>query len=274
MIASPRTHTLGFSRIGAKRELKKATEAYWQGKISRSDLEAVGRALRARHWQLQRDAGIDLVPSNDFSFYDHVLDTTCLVGNVPPRFGWRGGEVDLDTRFAIARGVRHAAAPAEKCRCADHGPAPGGASFASEMTKWFDTNYHYIVPEFTADTRFALAASKPVDEFTEALALGIKTKPVLLGPVTYLLLGKATEPNFNRFDLLERLLPVYVQALGRLADAGAEWVQLDEPALALDLTRQQRTALTASYAILAAAEPRLRLLVATYFGGLRDNLRC
>src|SRR6185503_9455319 len=150
MGASPRTHTLGYPRIGAKRELKKATEAYWQGKLSRSELEAVGRELRRQHWLAQRDAGIDLIPSNDFSFYDHVLDTTCLVGNIPRRFGWRGGEVDLETRFAIARGVRPKAGASAQCQCADHALAAtnGAETFASEMTKWFDTNYHYIVPEF------------------------------------------------------------------------------------------------------------------------------
>jgi len=277
MGASPRTHTLGYPRIGAKRELKKATEAYWQGKLSRSELEAVGRELRRQHWLAQRDAGIDLIPSNDFSFYDHVLDTTCLVGNIPRRFGWRGGEVDLETRFAIARGVRPKAGVSAKCQCSDHALAAtnGAETFASEMTKWFDTNYHYIVPEFERDTRFVLSSSKPFDEFTEALALGLRTKPVLTGPVTYLKLGKVTSnPRFDRFELLERLLPVYVQALRRLADAGAEWVQFDEPACALDLPSSERAALTTTYATLAAAEPRLKLVVATYFGGLRDNLRC
>ncbi len=280
----PRTHTLGYPRVGARRELKKATEAYWQGTISRSELETVARDLRRQHWLAQRTAGIDLIPSNDFSFYDHMLDTSCLVGNIPPRFGWRGGEVDLDTRFAVARGVRpkHAAASeseAAKCHCADHAPtvAAPAATHASEMTKWFDTNYHYIVPEFQGDTHFTLSSSKPFDEFAQALALGIKTKPVLTGPVTYLTLGKVTDATdganaFNRFDLLERLLPVYVQTLKKLADLGAEWVQLDEPVCALDLSPAQRTALTTTYATLAAAEPRLKLIVASYFGGLRDNL--
>lgn len=271
----PLTHTLGFPRIGEKRELKKATEAYWQGKLSRAELEAAARDLRRRHWLAQRDAGIDLIPSNDFSFYDHVLDTTCLVGNVPRRFGWKGGEVDLDTRFAIARGVRTRPADAA-CTCGHHAPPEAGhETHASEMTKWFDTNYHYIVPEFHPGTRFTLASSKPFDEFTEALALGVKTKPVLTGPVTYLLLGKAVEPapaGFDRLSLLASLLPVYLQVLKKLADLGAEWVQLDEPALALDLTADQRAALAATYATLAAAEPRLKLMVATYFGGLRDNL--
>lgn len=277
----PITHTLGYPRIGEKRELKKATEAYWQGKLSRAELETVARDLRRQHWFAQRDAGIDLIPSNDFSFYDQVLDTTCLVGNVPRRFGWRGGEVDLDTRFAVARGVR--AGPTAKasdhapgCTCADHPSASApGETFASEMTKWFDTNYHYIVPEFCAERPFALSATKIFDEFSEALALGIKTKPVLIGPVTYLTIGKihdSAHSRFNRFDLLERLLPVYLQVLQRLQALGAEWVQFDEPIFALDLSPEQRAALATAYDTLASAAPGVKLLVASYFGGLRDNL--
>ncbi len=181
-------HTLkAILASGKSASLEKATEAYWQGKLSRADLEETGRTLRRKNWLTQRAAGIDLIPSNDFSFYDQMLDLTCLVGNVPPRFGWRGGEVDLDTRFAIARGVRpkvEAAPVVPACGCADCQPA--APTFASEMTKWFDTNYHYIVPEFQADTEFKLSATKIFDEFSEALVLGIKTKPVLVGPVTCL----------------------------------------------------------------------------------------
>jgi 5-methyltetrahydropteroyltriglutamate--homocysteine methyltransferase len=273
---APLTHTLGYPRIGEKRELKKATEAYWQGKITRAGLEDTGRSLRRQNWLMQRDAGIDLIPSNDFSFYDQMLDLTCLVGNVPPRFGWDGGEVDLDTRFAIARGVspRAEAQPlVPTCGCQECQPAP---TFASEMTKWFDTNYHYIVPEFHSGTVFRLSSMKVFDEFSEALALGIRTKPVLIGPVTYLKLGKvqdARNPSFDRLELLPLLLPVYVEVLQKLAALGAEWVQLDEPVLALDLSREERAALTTAYATLAAAVPQLRILVAAYFGGLRDNLR-
>ncbi len=275
MSAHPLTHTLGYPRIGAQRELKKAVEAYWQGKSTRQHLEQVALKLRCQNWITQRDAGLDLVPSNDFSFYDHVLDTTCLVGNVPPRFGRRGCEVDLDTRFAIARGAPTRAGAKAAAACGCQPARPGATATASEMTKWFDTNYHYIVPEFRADTHFALSSSKPFDEFSEALALGLKTKPVLLGPVTYLSLGKELDPprpGFSRFDLLVRLLPVYLQVLKRLADLGAEWIQLDEPVGTLDLTAEQKASLTATYASLAAAEPRVKLMVATYFGGLRDNL--
>ncbi|HTB81919.1 MAG TPA: 5-methyltetrahydropteroyltriglutamate--homocysteine S-methyltransferase [Opitutaceae bacterium] len=266
------THTLGFPRIGEKRELKKAVEAYWQKQLTHGELERMAQELRRRHWLAQQRAGIDLIPSNDFSFYDQVLDLSCLVGNVPPRFGWSGGLIDLDTYFQIARGVRGGAGEnAETCGCGDC-QAPAAAS---EMTKWFDTNYHYLVPEFRADTQFRLSSSKVFDEFSEALALGIKTKPVLIGPVTYLTLGKvhdAQHPRFNRFELLERLLPVYAEVLQRLEALGAEWVQLDEPIFSLDLTAEQRSALAIAYATLAAAAPKLRLLVTNYFGGLNENL--
>ncbi len=266
----PITHTLGYPRIGEKRELKKATEAYWAGKLRRTELEETGRTLRRQNWLTQQALGIDLIPSNDFSFYDQILDLSCLVGNVPSRFGWTGGEVDLDTRFAIARGMRPKAAP---CSCADCQPV--AATYASEMTKWFDTNYHYIVPEFRADTVFKLSATKVFDEFSEALSLGIKTKPILVGPVTYLKLGKVQDPQHpscNRFELLPELLPVYVEVLQKLQKLGAEWVQLDEPIFALDLNAEERTSLTTAYATLAAATPGLKILVATYFGGLRNNL--
>jgi 5-methyltetrahydropteroyltriglutamate--homocysteine methyltransferase len=275
----PITHTLGYPRIGEKRELKKATEAYWAGKLSRAKLEETGRNLRRQNWLTQQKAGIELIPSNDFSFYDQMLDLSCLVGNVPRRFGWDGGLVELDTRFAVARGVRNKAAAEASdqtigCTCAEHS-APA-ETFASEMTKWFDTNYHYIVPEFCAERQFALCSTKIFDEFSEALALGIKTKPVLVGPVTYLKLGKVQDPknpSFNRLELLPRLLPVYVEILQKLAALGAEWVQLDEPIFALDLSSEERASLTTTYAMLAAAVPQLKLLVAAYFGGLRDNLR-
>jgi 5-methyltetrahydropteroyltriglutamate--homocysteine methyltransferase len=269
------TASLGYPRIGARRELKRATESYWSGQLSRAGLETTARALRRGHWLAQQRAGLDLIPSNDFSFYDQVLDTTCLVGNLPPRFGWTGGEVDLDTRFAVARGVRLASPkPAH-----DHADCPSCASaspaVASEMTKWFDTNYHYIVPELHPGTRFALSSRKPFDEFAEALALGVKTVPVLLGPFTYLKLGKpagSPAPGFDRWSLLENLLPVYEQTLTLLADLGADWVRLDEPAFALDLSAAERRLLASAYATLAAAEPRLKLWVASYFGPLRDNL--
>ncbi len=250
------SHALGFPPLGAARELKRATEAYWSGKISRDALLATGVELRARHWRLQRDAGIDLAASNDFSFYDRVLDICALVGAVPARYGWTGATVDLDTLFAMARGVQNA----------------GRDVVAMEMTKWFDTNYHYLVPEFTRDQRFRLASSKPVDEFAEAQALGIRTKPVLIGPLTFLLLGKEKESGFDRLDLLERLLPVYAEVLTALAAAGAEWVQLDEPCLALDRSAAELERYRTAYGFLAERTGGAKLLIATYFAGLGDNL--
>ena len=252
----PTSHTLGFPSIGSKRELKRATEGYWGGKLSQADLLRAGSELRAVHWRLQQAAGIDLVPSNDFSFYDRVLDTSALVGAVPERYGWTGGSVDLDTYFAMARGAQRA----------------GRDVIAMEMTKWFDTNYHYIVPEFDRDQTFSLASTKPIDEFREAKALGITTKPVLVGPMTFLLLGKSRGARFDRLDLLDRLLPVYVDVLNRLVAAGATWVQLDEPCLVLDRTPAERDAYRRAYGILAERAPKAKILLATYFGGLDDNL--
>ncbi len=264
-------HSLGHPRIGARRELKKAVEAYWSGKIPLPELEAAGRALRAAHWQTQRDAGLDLVPVGDFSFYDAMLDLSCLVGNVPPRFGKVEGNVGLDTVFVMARGAR--GENATLCGCG-HDPAP---AHACEMTKWFDTNYHYIVPEFHSGTRFRLASEKLFAEFDEAKALGLPGKPVLVGPVTYLSLGKVHDParpGFDPFTLLENLVAVYEEVLRRLARQGATWIELDEPVLALDLSATQHAALRTAYTRLAdvAKETGLRLLVATYFGPLRDNL--
>ena len=167
---------LGMPRIGPDRELKRAVEAYWAGRSDAASVESVARTIRAANWQRQRDAGIDHIPSNDFSRYDQMLDATCLVGAIPERFGFTGDEVDLDTAFALARG-RDGVQPLE-------------------MTKWFDTNYHYLVPELGPGSAFRLASTKPVDEFEEALALGITTRPVLLGPVTYLLLAKSDATGF------------------------------------------------------------------------------
>jgi 5-methyltetrahydropteroyltriglutamate--homocysteine methyltransferase len=258
------THNLGFPRIGEKRELKRATEAYWKGDLSIEELNRVGAELRRAHWLLQKEAEIDLIPSNDFSFYDQMLDMSCLLGNVPPRFHWDGGTIGLALRFQIARGT--GSAHEEGCLC---GEKP--ATFASEMTKWFDTNYHYIVPEFQRDTAFKISSAKPFDEFAEALALGITTKPVLIGPLTYLFLGKSQEERFDRLSLLERLLPIYVEILQRLAAQGARWIQIDEPILALDLDVEWQEAFASCYQTLREAVPGTKLLLATYFGELREN---
>ncbi|HEY5893355.1 MAG TPA: 5-methyltetrahydropteroyltriglutamate--homocysteine S-methyltransferase [Chthoniobacterales bacterium] len=255
------THNLGYPRIGEQRELKKATEAYWNGKISRAELETTGRTLRAAHWAKQKAAGIDLIPCNDFSFYDQVLGLTCLVGNVPPRFEWDCEMVDLDTYFQIARGTGRPGC--------EHGCSTHGGTFASEMTKWFDTNYHYIVPELRLDTKFRLSSTKIFDELEEAQSLGINAKPVLIGPVTYLTLGKAQE-DFDPHTLLDPLVAVYEEILRRLKVLGVEWVQLDEPVLAFDLSDRQLNALKTAYARLAKVGPKM--MVATYFGPLRENL--
>src|SRR3989454_9163195 len=180
-------HNLGFPPLGANRELKRATEGYWSGKVSRAALLQTGAELRAAHWRLQRDAGVDLIPSNDFSYYDRVLDTCAMVGAVPARYGWSGGPLDLDSYFAMARGV----------------PSGGRDVTAMEMTQWFDTNYHYIVPEFEPGQTFRLASTKVIDEFNEAKALGFHTKPALIGPVTFLLLGKTRGEGAARFDRSE-----------------------------------------------------------------------
>ncbi len=241
---------LGFPRIGARRELKSAVEAFWKGDLDEAGLEAAARDLRARHWRMQSEAAIDTIPSNDFSLYDQVLDMTAAVGAVPPRFGEAEGEVDLPTYFAMARGRQDAP--------------------AMEMTKWFDTNYHYIVPELHAGQRFRLASLKAVREYEEAKALGIETRPVLIGPLTWLKLGKAKDAKLDPLSLLPAILPVYAALLSRLAQAGAGWVQIDEPALVLDLNEAERAAFAPAYAALAEAGPRIML--ATYFGGLGDNL--
>ncbi|MGM0561007.1 MAG: 5-methyltetrahydropteroyltriglutamate--homocysteine S-methyltransferase [Pseudomonadota bacterium] len=251
------TANLGFPRIGSGRELKKATESYWSGDLTEEQLLEEAKGLRAHNWQLQKQSGLDIIPSNDFSLYDQVLDTSVMVGAIPEIYGWNGGPVSLETYFAMARGTRG---------------RTGGDLPALEMTKWFDTNYHYLVPEFTQDQSFALASTKPVDEFLEAQALGIQTRPVLLGPVSYLLLGKTVGAEFDPLALLPRLLPVYAEILQRLASAGAQWVQLDEPCLALDLGPEAQDALKQAYGALAEASGGLDIMLTTYFGGLGESL--
>ncbi len=254
--------TLGVPRIGPRRELKTALEAYWSGKMDAASLLETASGLRVANWARQHALGITDIPSNDFSLYDHVLDTAVMVGAVPDVYGWTGGPVPLDTYFAMARGGRTAAGAED-----GHG---GSGVRALEMTKWFDTNYHYMVPEFGPRQSFALTGTKPVDEFLEAKSLGYHTRPVVLGPVTFLKLGKGV--GVEPLALLEGLLPVYVELLGRLATAGATWVQLDEPCLALDLSEREQAALRTAYAAFAAEVPGLKVMLTTYFGGLGDNL--
>ncbi|MBG6039139.1 5-methyltetrahydropteroyltriglutamate--homocysteine S-methyltransferase [Proteus cibarius] len=248
-----RNHTLGFPRIGLDRELKKAQENYWAGKISQEELVAVGKALRARHWQQQADAGVELLPVGDFAWYDQVLGTSLLLGNVPPRHRNEDGSLDLDTLFRVARGR-----------------APTGKPVAaSEMTKWFNTNYHYIVPEFQQGQSFTFAWKELLEEVDEALALGHKVKPVLLGPVTYLWLGKVKGPEFDRLTLLKDILPIYQQVISALKEKGIEWVQIDEPALVLDLPVEWQNAYQTAYQALTG---QVKLLLTTYFDGISHHL--
>ena len=249
---------LGFPRIGAHRELKKAVEAYWKGSMSQDEMMQVAKDLRATHWQLQKDASIDVIPSNDFSFYDQVLDTICTLGCVPARYKHAGGNVDIDTYFAMARGRQQ----------------DGVDVVAMEMTKWFDTNYHFIVPELDENTEFKLSSTKIVDEYKEAKALGIETRPVILGPVTFLYLSKIRgEVNEGIYKKLHTgLKAVYLQILEQLEQAGCTSVQLDEPALVMDVCEGTKAAFDDAYTSFAEAT-KMRIAVATYFGDLRDNLQ-
>lgn len=249
-------HNLGFPRIGRDRELKKAQEAFWKGELDEAGLRAVGRELRAAHWQVQKNAGIELLPVGDFAWYDQVLTHSLTFGVIPERFRAHGdAKPTLQTLFAMARGVSD--------RCC-------GGAHAQEMTKWFDTNYHYLVPEFSADQPFELSWEQLFEEVEEAHALGHAVKPVVIGPLTYLWLGKTKGTDFDKLNLVERLLPLYGQIFRRLAAQGVEWVQIDEPILALDLPQDWKNAFERTYNLLQS-EP-LKKLVATYFGGLDDNL--
>ncbi len=246
------THNLGFPRIGAKRELKSALESYWNGESSRQALTALGAQLRQRHWENQQV--LDFVPVGDFAFYDQVLDMSFTLGNVPERVRSLEGE-GLDSYFRVARG-----------RSANE---TGAGVQAGEMTKWFDTNYHYIVPEFSTATEFSLDASRLLDELDQARGLGVKAKPVLIGPVTYLWLGKAKDDS-DKLALLPRLLPVYAELLALLAERGVEWVQVDEPILVTELGEEWRQAFATAYEALST--PAVKILLATYFGQLLENV--
>jgi 5-methyltetrahydropteroyltriglutamate--homocysteine methyltransferase len=242
---------LGFPRIGRRRELKQLLEAYWAGQLDAQGLESGARALRLVHWRFQAERGIDHIPSNDFSLYDHVLDTAVMVGAIPARFRRTAEASAPEAYFAMAR---------------------GGDQPAMEMTKWLDTNYHYIVPEFEADTDFRLGCTKAIEEFREAREAGIHTRPVLLGPVSFLHLGKERGLSRSRLSLLPALLPVYEQILDRLASEGADWIQMDEPCLALDPDPVLTAAIRIAYARLGRVSPRLKLLLAAYFAALGANL--
>ncbi|WP_406226732.1 5-methyltetrahydropteroyltriglutamate--homocysteine S-methyltransferase [Pseudomonas siliginis] len=248
-------HSLGFPRIGRDRELKKAQEAFWKGELNEAGLRDVGRELRKVHWDLQKNAGIDLLPVGDFAWYDQVLTHSLMFGVIPERFRPHDGKATLHTLFSMARGVSNT--------CCSEG-------HAQEMTKWFDTNYHYLVPEFSVDQQFQLGWEQLFEETEEARVLGHNVKPVIIGPLTYLWLGKTKGTDFDKLDLLDRLLPLYGQIFARLAALGVEWVQIDEPILVLDLPQDWKNAFERAYNQIQR-DP-LKKLLATYFGGLEENL--
>ena len=254
------THNLGYPRIGNHRELKKANEQYWGGKISGTELEQTAKTIRQQNWQLQKDAGINIIPCNDFSYYDHVLDTSLMVGAVPERFHSLMDQKqlpDIDLLFAMARGYQKE----------DYDIT------AMEMTKWFDTNYHFIVPEFKSNQKFCFFSKKIIREFHEAKREGFNAKPVLLGPVSYLLLGKEKEEGFHRLELIKNLLPVYMEVLKELDDANAHYIQFDEPCLSLNLTDAERNVFIKVYNDIKKAFPHLHIILTTYFECYGDNLQ-
>lgn len=252
------TQNLGYPRIGSQRELKKACESYWAGTTGYKNVLQVGKNIRRENWELQKNLGVDVIPSNDFSFYDQVLDHSLMFGAIPKRYNQvvvKEGNNELDLYFAMARGYQK----------------EGLDVIAMEMTKWFDTNYHYLVPEFYKNQPFKLFSTKVIDEFYEAKQLGIVTKPVLIGPVSYLLLGKEKEAGFEKIDLIKNLLPVYLEILTRLKSLGATYIQFDEPFLVLDLSEKEKSAYQTVYQQIKKAFPELKIILATYFGGLEDH---
>ncbi|XP_047954908.1 5-methyltetrahydropteroyltriglutamate--homocysteine methyltransferase-like [Salvia hispanica] len=247
------SHIVGYPRMGPKRELKFALESFWDGKSSAEDLEKVAADLRASIWKQMSNAGIKYIPSNTFSYYDHVLDTTAMLGAVPPRYNWTGGEIGFSTFFSMARG--NASVP------------------AMEMTKWFDTNYHFIVPELGPDVNFSYASHKAVNEYKEAKAQGVDTVPVLVGPVSYLLLSKpakGVEKTFPLLSLLDKILPIYKEVIAELKAAGASWIQFDEPTLVMDLESHQLEAFTKAYADLQSTLSGIDVLIETYFADIPE----
>ncbi len=250
------TATIGYPRIGPKRELKKALESFWKGDIKENELQSTAKDLRKKNWEIQKENGIDLITSNDFSFYDQVLDTICLLGAVPDRYNWQGDDVDLKTYFAMARGSQTKELDVS----------------ALEMTKWFDTNYHYLVPELKSDQKFKISSQKPFEEFKEAQSAGYKTKPVLLGPITFLLLSKSTEGK-NTLDLLDNLLPVYLEIVKKLNDLGAEWIQIDEPIFVKDLDEGLVSKIKKTLNSIKEAAGNSKILLTTYFESIDQKVK-
>ncbi|MFC1026935.1 5-methyltetrahydropteroyltriglutamate--homocysteine S-methyltransferase [Pasteurella multocida] len=243
-------HVAGFPRVGAKRELKFAQERYWRGEIAEQDLLEIAQKLREINWKHQAAANADFVAVADFTFYDHILDLQVATGAIPARFGFDSQNLSLNQYFQLARGNQ--------------------TQFAIEMTKWFDTNYHYLVPEFNKNTEFKANPAHYVQQIREAKALGLKFKPTIVGPLTFLWLGKEKGEAFNRFELLAKLVPVYVEILNALVTEGAEWIQIDEPALAVDLPTEWIEAYKAVYTTLKE-KVKAKLLLATYFGSVAEH---
>ena len=248
--------SIGYPRIGPKRELKVALENFWKSDISEAELQTVAKDLRRKNWQTQKENGVDLISSNDFSFYDQVLDTICLLGAIPKRYKWDGKEVSLKTYFAMARGSQTSELDVP----------------ALEMTKWFDTNYHYLVPELSKDQSFQLSTNKPFEEFNEAKKYGFNTKPIILGPLSFLLLAKGLD-GFKTINLLDKILPVYKEIIKKLSELGAEWIQIDEPILVKDLDSQVVSQIKNTLNELKKSSGSSKILVATYFEDLNEEVK-
>ncbi|MDC0385057.1 5-methyltetrahydropteroyltriglutamate--homocysteine S-methyltransferase, partial [bacterium] len=248
--------SIGYPRIGPKRELKKALEQFWKGDIQEQDLHNVAKNLRKQNWQTQKNCGVDLISCNDFSFYDQVLDAICLLGAVPKRYKWDGNEVNLKTYFAMARGSQTSELDVP----------------ALEMTKWFDTNYHYLVPELSKDQSFKISSNKPFAEYEEAKQAGFNTKPVILGPLSFLLLGKGID-GLNTIDLLDKIIPVYKEVVKKFADLGAEWIQIDEPIFVKDLDSNVVSKIKNTLNELKQAAGSSKILLTTYFEDLNEDVK-
>ncbi|SFZ83754.1 5-methyltetrahydropteroyltriglutamate--homocysteine S-methyltransferase [Tenacibaculum maritimum] len=252
-----KTYILGFPRIGKKRELKKALESYWKGQTTTEALLATAKQIRKENWLLQQKNGIDFIPSNDFSLYDQMLDTCLMLGCIPDRFeGIKKNKSELDLYFAMARGYQ----------------SKEEDVIAMEITKWFNTNYHYIVPEFKKNQTFNFFSKKVISAYKEAKELGIETKPTLIGPLTFLHLGKSKEANFDKISLLDNLLSTYLSVINELTKEGASIIQFDEPCLALSITTEERQALKKIYTTIAQAFPSLKIALASYFNHYGENL--
>ncbi len=250
------TATIGYPRIGPKRELKKVLESYWKGDVDEFELQKTAKELRKNVWKVQKDNGIDLITSNDFSFYDQILDMICLLGAVPKRYKWSGNNVDLKTYFAMARG--------SQTKDLDVG--------ALEMTKWFDTNYHYLVPELEKDQTFKISSNKPFDEYEEAKSFGFETKPVLIGPITFLLLSKSVDGS-NTIELLDKVLPVYLEIIKKLNEIGANWIQIDEPIFVKDLDQNIISKIKNTLNKIKSAAGNSKILLATYFESIDQKIK-